>query len=105
MALSSLCRRAGERLGAGDCSVQLLIAALDRAIALFGMQDVGAVRDDLNLDMAADRYKAFQINPVIAAGAAASAMAIDSWADRSSGRSTRFIPLPPPPATALIRMG
>ena len=84
----------------------LLMPALDRAVALEQVHEVAvAVAEHLDLDVARPAQVFFHEHAVVAEGAA-----LRAWRPRGpprsrSGRSTTLMPLPPPPADALIRTG
>ena len=85
----------------------LLVPALDAALALEEVDDASKpIAEDLKLDVARPLEIALEVHPVgnqkpLWATRRASAIAVG----RSSRRSTRDMPLPPPPADALTRRG
>jgi hypothetical protein len=81
------------------------VAALQRAVALEQMHDIAvAVAEHLHLDMAG-RLDVFLDQHASSPKAAASRCAPASAVGEVAGSSTRRMPLPPPPATALISTG
>ena len=85
----------------------LLVAALQRAIALEQVDDIAvAVAEHLHLDMAGRGDPLFQQHFVVGEAGLGLALArFAASASKSSALSTLRMPLPPPPATALISTG
>ena len=85
----------------------LLVAALHRAVALEQVDDVaGAVGEDLHLDVARADHRLLEEDRGVAEGRLGLAHArLERVAQRPRGRSTRRMPRPPPPATALAKTG
>ena len=85
----------------------LLMAALQRTVALVEMNGVAVpVGKDLHLDVARRGDVFLDQHALVAEGGLAPRAArLTSAASKSAWRSTRRMPLPPPPATALISTG
>jgi hypothetical protein len=101
-------RRAGRRVHAGRGRLldHLLVAALQRAVALEQMDDIAvAVAEHLHLDVAR-RSMYFSISTRSSPNAGRGlALAARQRVLELLGRVDRRMPLPPPPATALISTG
>ena len=92
--------------GRGGFLDHLLVAALQRAIALEQVDDIAVgVAEHLHLDVARARDVFFDQDMIVAEAAAASRWHEASASANSSAASTVRMPLPPPPATALISTG
>ena len=84
----------------------LLVAALERAVALEQVDDIAvAVAEHLHLDVARREDVFFDQHAVVAEAGRRLALALSSASSNSLASSTRRMPLPPPPATALISTG
>ena len=84
----------------------LLMAALQRAVALAEMDDIAvAVGEHLELDMARRADVFLDQHARVAEGRLRLALRASNAASKSACLSTRRMPLPPPPATALISTG
>jgi hypothetical protein len=91
--------------GRGRFFPDLLVAALQRAVALAEMDRVAlAVAEDLDLDMAGLAEVFLDIDGASPKAALASERAVES-ATRARPRSATFMPRPPPPAAALMSTG
>jgi hypothetical protein len=101
MAARALRRHAGR----GRLLEHLLVAALHRAVALEEVDAVALrVAEDLDLDVARAHQVFLDQHAVVAEGAA-SRLHEASAAAKSAAFSTMRMPLPPPPALALISTG
>ncbi len=96
----------GVEVGRGGQLDDLLVSALQRAVALEEVDDVAlAVGEDLYLDVPGSTT-AFSRNTVASPNAdMASRAAASMDSRRVAGSSTRRIPRPPPPATAFTNTG
>ena len=96
----------GERR-AGRLLDQLLVAPLDRAVALAHVDGVAeAVDRDLDLDVAVVVEVLLQVQRVVAeAGLGLGAADLEGATPARAAVRTRRMPLPPPPADGLIRTG
>ena len=84
----------------------LLVAALDRAVALEEMHEIAAgVAEHLYLDMARRREIALDQHAVVAKGASRLAPGALERAREFANAATIRMPRPPPPAEALIITG
>ena len=84
----------------------LLVAALQRAVALEQVDDVAVrVAEHLHLDMARAQDIFLDQHMVVAERGGRLALAAASSSAKSAAASTLRMPLPPPPATALISTG
>ena len=83
----------------------LLVAALDRAVALAEDEDAVAVTEHLHLDVAAVLDVRLDEDGAVAEGRRASASAVAISAGRSARVRTTRMPRPPPPADALTSRG
>ena len=85
----------------------LLMAPLQRAVALEEMHDVAVpVGEDLDLDVARREHVFLDQHARVAEGARRLALrARERGLELRARSSTRRMPLPPPPATALISTG
>jgi hypothetical protein len=92
--------------GGGGLLDHLLVAALERAVALEQVDDIAVrVAEHLHLDMARVEDIFLDQHAIVAEGRCRLALARDSASAKSRRRSTLRMPLPPPPATALISTG
>ena len=97
----------GVEGGRGGLLQHLLVAALQRAVALAQMHDVAvAVGDHLDLDVARLAEVLLQIDRVVAEGG----LGLDPARSRTASAASSavvdtFMPRPPPPAAALISTG
>ena len=99
-------RSAGVDRGRGRFLDQLLVAPLQRAVALAEMDDVAVrIGEDLDLDVARVLDGALEQEPGVAERALASAAAEASAASSPASLATSRMPRPPPPATALTISG
>jgi hypothetical protein len=111
--LRRLHRRAAHRrarrlvhAGRGRFLDHLLVAALERAVALEQVDDIAvAVAEHLHLDVARREDIFLDQHAVVAERGRRLALAAVSMSGELGRASTRRIPLPPPPATALISTG
>ena len=103
--ISSRC--AGIERGRGAFLQHLLVAALQRAIALAEMDGVApAVAEHLDFDVARPLQIFFQIDRVVAEGGLGFASARSKApSESSSSVCATFMPRPPPPAAALTSTG
>jgi hypothetical protein len=98
-------RVASSMPGAGASSITFWCAA-ERAIALEQVDDIAvAVAEHLHLDMARAKDIFLDQHPVVAERGRGSRLQDSSMSWNSADALTRRIPLPPPPATALISTG
>ena len=99
-------RRSSSTIGAGRFLEQLLVPPLDGAFAFAQVDDVAMrIGQNLELDVACALDQPLEIYFAITKGCPASRRAACSALSKSSGRLTRRIPLPPPPAAALTISG
>ena len=103
----SCARWAALRAGRGGLLQHLLVAALQRAVALAQMHDIAvAVGQHLDLDMARMGEVFLDIDGVIAEmGLGLGAREAEGLRPSRSRLLATFMPLPPPPAAALISTG
>jgi hypothetical protein len=84
----------------------LLVPALDRALALEQVHDVAVlVAEDLDLHVPGSADQPFEDDPVVTERGAASRRAAASASGSAARSATARMPLPPPPATALTSSG
>jgi hypothetical protein len=81
------------------------VAALERAVALEEVDGAGAVAEDLHLDVTGVATYLSTSTASLPKAPCASRLAEASASAKAAWSSTRRIPLPPPPATALMRTG
>jgi hypothetical protein len=92
--------------GAGRLLEHLLVPALHRAVALAQVHHMAlGVGEHLDLDVARARDIALDQHVVVAEAGQGLALAAGQRGVEVLGRSTRRMPLPPPPALALISTG
>ncbi len=103
----SPCARSLVEAGRGRLLDHLLVAALDRAVALEEVDRVAvAVGEDLHLDMPRPRQIFLDQHPVVAEGRQRLAPGARQAPRRNPPASpTIRMPRPPPPADALISTG
>jgi hypothetical protein len=96
----------GAHAGRGRFFQHLLVAALHRTVALEEVDALAlAVAEDLDLDVPRPRDVALDQHVVVAKAGLGFALAAGQRGGKVFGRSTRRMPLPPPPALALISTG
>ena len=83
----------------------LLVAALDRAVALAEVDDVAVrVAEHLDLDVARPLDRLLEVDGAVAErGGRLAARAVERRRRSSASSATRRMPLPPPPAAALMQ--
>ena len=99
--------RVRRRARRGRLLDQLLVPALDRALALAERQHAAVgVGEHLDLDVARRDDRLLDVERAVAErGLRPRRAAVWNAASSSSGSSTRRMPLPPPPATAFSSTG
>jgi hypothetical protein len=103
---ASVSRCSGIQIGRRRALDDLLMAALDGAVALEQMHQIAVgIAENLHLDVACPLHQLFQIDLILAEGRTGLLLGDGHLAGKSSGVRMTRMPRPPPPQLALSITG